>query len=112
MLWIGSTLTVSQLVAQKIASDGAAFESPKKRYDKTRERVFVDDFDRDAIWWEIHRMHEEKKHVTLVSVCKALRDDGLFSGGRSSLGKLLARIGFGYKNINTKGEYIINIWSF
>ena len=46
-----------------------------------------------------------KKHVTLVSVCKALRDDGLFSGGRSSLGKLLSRMGFGHKKI-TKGEYI------
>ena len=51
-------------------------------------------------------MHEEKKHVTLVSTCKALRDDGLFAGSRSSLGKLLGKMGFWYKKSITKGKYI------
>ena len=93
------TRTVSRLVAQTTANDGAAFESPKKRYEKTRGKE-------DLFMTSIVMPYNERfiactrkrKHVTLVSICKALRDDGLFSGGRSSLGKLLGRMGFGYKN--------------
>ena len=33
--------TVSRLTAQKTASDGAAFESPKKRYEKAREEYLL-----------------------------------------------------------------------
>ena len=76
--------------------------SPKKRYEKPRQRVFADDFDRDAIRRNIHRMYEEKRHLTLTIILEALREDDLFSGGRTSLAKLLKDMGFGYKKINNK----------
>jgi len=55
----------------------------------------VDSFDRDATRRELHRMYEEKQHLTLVSIQQALKKDGLFYGKRTSLAKLLNWTGFG-----------------
>lgn len=85
-----------------VRSGEVTFESPKKRYEKSRQRIFVDSFDRDAIRRKIHRMHEEKKHLTLDVIRQALRTDGLFPGGRSTLAKELKKMGFSYKRINNK----------
>ena len=76
--------------------------SPKDRYEKSRQIICVDDFDRDAICRKIHRMYEERKHLTLTIILYALKEDDLFSGGRSSLAKLLKDMGFGYKKVNNK----------
>ena len=76
--------------------------SPKKRYEKSRQRVVADDFDRDAIRRKIHRMYEEKKHLTLTVIRQILRADDLFSGGQTSLAKLLKDKGFSYKRVNNK----------
>ena len=42
-------------------------------------------------------MYEERKHLTLTIILHALKEDDLFSGGRTSLAKLLKDMGFGYK---------------
>ena len=95
-----SVRSVSQLLVK--AGEGASFQSPKKRYEKSRKRIVADDFDRAAIRRKIHQLYEEKKHLTLRVICSILKADALFSGERSSLAKLLKDMGFGYKKINNK----------
>ena len=76
---------------------------PPKTVTKSHDKSFcVDDFDRDAIRRNIHRMYEEKKHLTLTIILHALKEDDLFAGGRASLAKLLKDMGFGYKKVNNK----------
>ena len=89
--------------------EGASFESPKKRYEKSRQRIVTDDFDRAAIRRKIHQLYEERKHLTLKVICSILKADGLFSGERSTLAKLLKNMGFGYKKINNKRYAAANI---
>ena len=81
--------------------------SPKKCYEKPRQKVFADDFDRDAIHRNIHRMYDEKRHLTLTIILEALREDDLFSGGCTSLAKLLKDMEFSYKKSTTKGAIIV-----
>ena len=66
---------------------------PPKIVAKSHDKSFVD-FDHDAIRRNIHRMYEERKHLTLTII--------LHAGGRSSLAKLLKDMGFGYKKVNNK----------
>ena len=47
-------------------------------------------------------MYEEKKHLTFTIVLHALKEDDLFSGGCTSLSKLLKDMGLGYKKVNNK----------
>ena len=96
------TRSVRRILAEKQSSFLGAFKSPIKRYKQSRERIFVDDFDRDAIRRKIHRMYEDKQHLTLAIIRQALRTDGLFFGGKTSLSKLLKEMGFSYKKINNK----------
>ena len=87
---------------QAKTGEGASFESPKKRYEKSRQRIVTDDFDRAAICRKIYQLYEERKHLTLKVICSILKADGLFSGERSTLAKLLKNMGFGYKKIKNK----------
>ena len=72
---------MQRVLSQKIASATHTFESPQKRYDQSRQRIFVDDFDRHAIRRKIHRLYEEKKHLTLNVIHQVLEEDDLFMVG-------------------------------
>ena len=74
-------------MAEKEARGGGAFESPKKRYEKSRQRIFVNDYDRDAGHRKIHHIYEHKQHLTLTSIQQVLIADGLYYGGRTLLSK-------------------------
>ena len=93
---------MQRVLSQEIASATHTFEAPHKRYDQSRRRIFVDDFDRDAIRRKIHHLYEEKKHLTLDVIHQVLEECDLFNGGRSSLAKELHGMGFTYKRINNK----------
>ncbi len=41
--------TVHRIISDKDANPTTTFESPQKRYDQSRQRILVDDFDRDAM---------------------------------------------------------------
>ncbi len=91
-----------RIISDKAANPTTTFESPQKRYDQSRQRILVDDFDRDAIRRKIHLLYEQKQNFTLYSIHEILQDADLFHGGRSSLASLLNDMGFKYKKINDK----------
>ena len=67
-------------MSQQFASATPAIESRDKGY-KSRLRIFADDFNRDAICHKIHRLYEEKKHLTLNVIHQVLKENDLFEGG-------------------------------
>ena len=101
-----STCTVERVVAMKRASSGAAFQSPVKRY--TASSIVLDDFDMEAIRRTIHDFYEKKEYPTLKKLLSVLREKGLFCGHRTTLWKLLRRIGFTYKKVQDK-RYVYDL---
>ena len=97
-----SVRTVERVLAIKRASSGAAFESPAKRYKASRVRIVVDDFDTDGIRRTIHQFYERKEYPTLKKLSSVLREKGLFTGHRTTLWKLLRKIGFTYRKVYDK----------
>ena len=94
--------SVERVVGEKRSLEGAEFPSPSKRYKQSRERVIVDDFDVEAIRRTIHGFYGKKEFPTLDKILTEVRRRGLFTAGRTSLWKLLRKIGFKYKKINDK----------
>ena len=94
--------SVERVVREKRSLEGAEFPSPSKRYKESREGVIVDDFDVEAIRRTIHGFYSKKEFPTLDKILTEVRRKGLFTAGRTSLWKLLKKIGFRYKKINDK----------
>ena len=69
------------------------FTPPEKHYKSSWKCIQVNDFDQDAI----RSIYERKEHVTLNKLLQVLQDDGLFSGKRTTLSKLLNEMGFAYR---------------
>ena len=78
--------------------------TPKKRvrYHKSRIRINPDDFDRAAIRQTIQQFYERRDYPTLRTLLEALREKGVFPGGRSTLSLLLKNMGFKYCRRNDK----------
>ena len=55
------------IVAEKRASDGAAFVLPAKWYKRDRKRIVVDDFDLEGIRRAVHEFYSNMKYPTLES---------------------------------------------
>ena len=55
--------TLSRILNENKTND--KFESPTKRYMKSRKIIAPDDFDKDAIQRRIYQIYEKKEHVTL-----------------------------------------------
>ena len=89
-----SVRTVERVLAIKRASS--------KRYKASRVRIVVDDFDTDGIRRTIHQFYERKEYPTLKKLSSVLRGKGLFTGHRTTLWKLLRKIGFTYRKVNDK----------
>ena len=100
---------LSQATVKRVSKeyqDLEKFETPKKRYCRTRVRVNLDDFDVRAIRREIHSFYTRKVYPNLTSLLKILRDKGVFQAGRSTLYKIVRLIGFRYK-VRTDGKRYI-----
>ena len=81
------------------------FTPPEKRYKSSRKCIQVDDFDQDAIRRKIYSIYARKEHVTLNKLLQVLQDDGLFSGKRTTLSKLLNEMGFAYWKQDNRRYY-------
>ena len=97
-----SKRTVDAVLAEKRSLGGGEFESPRKCYKKSRVRVDPDDFDIFAIPKTVHQFYDQKTHPTLCKLHSTLKERGLFGAGRTTLWKLLHKIGFSYRKVNDK----------
>lgn len=94
-----SEKTVSRITkeGEVAASTSQKLKSPGKHRHK-RKKVDLDDFDLCALRNKIHEMYTVRKVVpTLNKLLIELRNDINFGGGRTTLWKILKRIGFQYK---------------
>ena len=97
-----SSRTIEGVIAATQALSGAAFESPAKRYKTSRVRIIVNDFEVAAIRRTIHDFYDRKEYPTLKKLLSVLITKGLFKGHRTTLWKLLRKIGFRYRKVNDK----------
>ena len=88
--------TAIKRISKEFQSKGE-FETPKKRYKRSRVRINLDDFSTDIIRREIHAAYTRKEYPTLDSLQKKLLDKQVIYGGRSTLHKIIREIGFRYK---------------
>ena len=79
-----------------------SFQAHQSSISKAESGVIVDDFDVEAIRRTIHGFYGKKEFPTLDKILTEVRRRGLFTAGRTSLWKLLRKIGFKYKKINDK----------
>ena len=88
----------------RIANEGkendGVFASPKRRYQASRERIMVDQFDQAAIRNTIHDFFVRKEYPTISKVLTEVHNKGIFMGGRTSLRKIIRQLGFKHKQIN------------
>ena len=61
----------------KEKNEKGKFESPPKRYKKSRSDV-LDDYEEEKIRKVIYAMYENNEHVTLTKLLKVVRKDQLF----------------------------------
>ena len=102
--------TVRRIVAEKSASSGAAFSSPAKRYKIDRKKIVMVNFDTEALRSAMHEFYSEKKYPTmdsLLSPVKEKNEKGIFSGERTTLWRVMSKMGFKYKKVNDK-QYILS----
>ena len=98
--------TVRRIVAEKPAMSGAAFSSPAKRYKIDRKKIVMDDFDMEALRRAVHEFYSEKKYPTMDSLLSAVKEKGISSGERTTLWRVMRKMGFKYKKVNDK-RYIL-----
>jgi hypothetical protein len=105
----GLSQTVVKRIKAEFKQNGNVFSSPTKRYLKSR-RLHVDNFDREAIRRLIYSIYQSKEHVTLDTLLVsnaldtelfyeiyekvAVKDKGLYQGGRTTLQIILKEMGF------------------
>ena len=97
-----SERTVRRIVSEKSAQSGAAFCSPAKRYKLDRKKIVLDDFDTEALRRAIHEFYSEKKYPTMDSLLSAVKEKGIISGERTTLWRVIRKMGFKYKKVNDK----------
>ena len=105
-----SAFTVSKITKEKYGAESLnqnVLSSPKK---KRRNYVTdIDNFDTDAIRNHIYGYYTRKEYPTLNTLMKSLHEAGLYNGKRTSLHKIVRKIGFRYKKCN-KRKIIMERW--
>lgn len=61
------------------------------------KKIEVDDFDRQAIMRKVHEFYQRKEFSTLEKLLEILRTDISFTGGRTTLWRILRELGFKFK---------------
>lgn len=94
-----STATVSRISIETYGTSGLESNIPSTPNKKRRPcRITeVDYFDADAIRRHVYDYYLRKEIPTLKKLTTSLRDSGLFRGQKTSLAKVLKRIGFSYE---------------
>ncbi|XP_063222766.1 uncharacterized protein LOC134531123 isoform X3 [Bacillus rossius redtenbacheri] len=81
----------------------------KKRPQEGKSLETVDDFTVNAIRNAIHRMYAEGLNVTVDTILKEIRERQIdYYGGRSSLHKLLKKMGFSWTTVDGRKALIEN----
>ena len=76
--------------------------SPPKRYRRERKIIDPDQFDTEALQRTVHEFYCKKKYPTLDMLLVAVREKGIFSGERTTLWKILRKMGFKHKKVDDK----------
>lgn len=96
--------TVSKIIKEGYGSSG--MEQNKPSTPKKKRQPFkvtaIDSFDGDAIRRHIYDYYQRKEIPTLHNLVQSLKTSGLFRGQKSSLAKVLNRIGFQYKKCDKR----------
>ena len=97
----GISRTTIQRIRKTLTTD-EHFLTPIKRYITSRIRINPDSFDREAIRQTLHTFYDQRKYPTLTTLLETVRQNGLFSGGRFCLWRVLKEMGFTYKKCDNK----------
>ena len=62
----------------------------------------MDNFDTEALRSAVHEFYSEKKYPTMDSLLSAVKEKGIFSGERTTLWRVMRKMGFKYKKVNDK----------
>ena len=62
----------------------------------------MDDFNTVALRRAVHEFYSEKKYPTMDSLLSAVKEKGIFSGERTTLWRVMRKMGFKYKKVNDK----------
>ena len=62
----------------------------------------MDDFDTEALRSAVHEFYSENKYPTMDSLLSAVKEMGIFSGERTTLWRVMRKMGFKYKMVNDK----------
>lgn len=96
--------TVTQILNEKYGPSGSEenrLGTPKKRK-REKKVVGIDNFDAAAIRNHIYGYYSRKEYPTRKKLIISLNEAGLFSGGKTSLSKVLKSIGFRYKKADKR----------
>lgn len=97
--------TVTRISTEKYGKEGDEenkLSSPNKKRRRIQPTVNIDDFQCAAIRNHIYGYYSRKELPTLDKLLVTLREADLYDGGRTSLSKLLRRIGFHYQKSNNR----------
>ena len=62
----------------------------------------MDNFDTKALRSAVHEFYTEKKYPTMDSLLWAVKEKGIFSEERTTLWRVMRKMGFKYKKVNDK----------
>lgn len=104
-----SEKTISTITkeGETAASTSRKISTPRKK--RVQEKyIQLDDFDLSAIRNKIHEMYAVRKEVpTLTKLLTELKIDINFTGGRTTLWKIIRQIGFRFKKCGSKRKILM-----
>lgn len=94
--------TVWRVTMEKFNSpeESSKLSTPGKKRSRKSAVTDLDSFQEDAIRRHVYDYYIRREHPTVKKLLVSLRECDLFSGGYSSLYKVLHNLGFEYKRIN------------
>ncbi|KAL3287784.1 hypothetical protein HHI36_002246 [Cryptolaemus montrouzieri] len=81
---------------------GDPLRSPRKKRNREKPVVHIDDFDQTAIRNTIYDKLQNKEHITLSALKEKLLEKDIFNGCKTSLWKIVQNIGFKYSKDNRR----------
>lgn len=104
-----SLSTIRRIIKESKTSEHIViFRTPGKKRPRANPITGVDDFDKGVIKRCIHNFHvTEKELPTLEKLRVKLRNDINFNGSKTSLGRLIKRIGFKWKRTENNRKVLI-----
>ena len=92
-----SAIGIGKTTIKRISKDFSQRVNLKHLKRRSRVRINLDDFSTDITRREIHAAYTRKEYPTLDSLQKKLLDKQVIYGGRSTLHKIIRKMGFRYK---------------